>query len=215
MATEQRYTLKDLVSPEVAALVVVDVQNDFCHEDGWSAQRGHNMSAAQQAVDRTVSLIDEARRFQVPVLFVRTTHDKWNNSDVWVGRGGRPVVENPSTECVTGTWGTEFYKVQPDSDEYVCTKHRYSAFTGTDLEMTLRTLRRQSVLITGVTTNACVEFTAREAFMREFHVVLVQDCTAAPTDEEHQATVFNVRRYFGQVADSPDVVARWSGETDS
>ena len=52
------------------------------------------------------------------------------------------------------------------------------------------------------------------AFMREFHVVLVEDCAAAPTDEEHQATVFNVRRYFGQVAGSPEVVALWSGETD-
>ncbi len=213
MATQTSYSLKDVVSNEHAALVVVDVQNDFCHQEGSLGSLVTDRTNLEQAVDHLVHLIEEARRFHVPVVFIQTTHDRFNDSSVWLrARSDRPGGTQAPAVCATGTWGAEFYKVKPRPDERIVNKHRFSAFIGTDLEMTLRTLKRESVLVTGVTTNVCVESTAREAFMREFHVVLVEDCASAWTVEEHQATVHNIGKYFGQVADSQKVVALWSGE---
>ena len=79
--------------------------------------------------------------------------------------------------CATGTWGAEYYRVQPTNDDCEVVKHRYSAFVGTTLEVILRSLARQTVVVTGVTTNVCVESTVRDAYMRDYRPLLVEDCT--------------------------------------
>ena len=212
MTTQAQDGLKDVVSPERAALIVVDDQNDFCHEEGKTGATGADMTAIQLAAERTDALIADAHRFGVPVVFIRTTHDRWNNSPVWSKRPSGRGQDEDANDCVTGTWGAEFYKVSPGPNDAVVTKHRYSAFIGTDLEMTLRTLRRDSMLVTGTVTNVCVESTCREAFMREFNVVLVDDCSGATDRAAHDATLHNISHYFGWVADSQQIVGLWSGE---
>jgi ureidoacrylate peracid hydrolase len=88
-------------------------------------------------------------------------------------------------------------------------KHRYSAFVGTDLEIMLHSRERRSVLATGVSTNVCVESTARDAAMRDYHVVMVDDCCGAMTKPEHEAALHNARNYFGRVLDSTTIIANW------
>ncbi len=88
-------------------------------------------------------------------------------------------------------------------------KHRYSGFLCTDLEMILRARERRSVLVTGVATNVCVESTARDAYMRDYHLVLVDDCCGAVTKAEHEATLHTIRTYFGRVLDSQAAAAHW------
>ena len=84
------------------------------------------------------------------------------------------------------------------------------AFVGTSLPVVLRTLGRPVLAIAGVTTNVCVESTARDAFMRDWQVVLLEDCAAALTKAEHDAAVYNVRTYFGRVADAAAVERAWA-----
>jgi ureidoacrylate peracid hydrolase len=91
----------------------------------------------------------------------------------------------------------------------VVIKHRYSGFVGTDLDTVLRARQRRSVLVTGVSTNVCVESTVRDACMRDYHAVLVEDCCGALTEAEHQAALHNVRGYFGRVLDSTTIIAHW------
>jgi ureidoacrylate peracid hydrolase len=92
----------------------------------------------------------------------------------------------------------------------VVVKHRYSGFVGTELEVILNAIERRSVLVTGVSTNVCVESTIRDACMRDYHAVLVEDCCAAMSKPEHDASLNNVGRYFGRVLDSQTIASHWS-----
>ena len=195
--------LRTLLAPERSVLVVIDVQNDFCHDDGVFGQAGIELSAIQAAAENLLGFIEATRRIEVPIIFVKTHHDRWTNTPAWLTRHvrrGRGVEI-----CATGSWGAEFYRISPTPADRVIVKHRYSAFMGTSLEVVLRSLGRPTLLVTGATTNVCVETTARDAFMRDYHVVLVEDCTGAPTKEEHEGTLHNMRTYFGHVTDSTGV----------
>lgn len=196
-------------APEQTAVIVVDVQNDFCHPEGVSAAKGSDVSAAAEMVPRLRSLVDEARHAGALVVFIQTTHDEIVDSEVWNTRMGD--VDTPAyvPNCRTGTWGADFYGVTPEHGDPVVIKHRYSAFIGTDLEMVLRTARIESLLLTGVATNVCVESTLREGLFREFNVALVEDCCAAFEPDLHAGTVQNVARYFGAVLSSAEVAATW------
>lgn len=207
MVAQMTPELTSLLAPDQTVFLIVDVQNDFCHDDGVFGQAGLQMGQIQAAVDNLLPFIEAARRAQVPVIFIKTHHNAWNNSPAWLTRHARRdrVVEI----CATGSWGAEFYKVQPAPEDCVIVKHRYSAFMGTSLEVVLRSLGRPTLLLAGTTTNICVESTARDAFMRDYHVVLMEDCVAATTKEEHEATLHNMRNYFGHVTDSTTVAALW------
>ncbi len=194
-----------ILSPEWAALLVVDVQNDFCHEQGAFGRLGHDLGLIQASVRALAGFIEEARRAGVPVIFIKTHHGDWTSSQAWLTRGPRRGGEL----CVPGTWGAEFYGVAPAPDEPVVVKHRYSGFLGTDLEVILRARERRSVLATGVATNVCVESTARDAYMRDYHLVMVEDCCGAVTKAEHEATLHTMRGYFGRVLDSHAIAAHW------
>ena len=194
-----------VLSPEWAAVLVVDVQNDFCHERGAMSRLGSDMGAVQSSVRALAGFLDEARRVGVPVIFIATHHGEWTNSQVWLTRGPRSGGEI----CAAGSWGAEFYQIAPVAGEPVVVKHRYSGFVGTDLEVILRAKERRSVLITGVSTNVCVESTGRDAYMRDYHLVVVDDCCGAFANAEHEATLHNVRRYFGRVLNSREIASHW------
>lgn len=199
-------SLEERVSPGRATLVVIDVQNDFCHEAGAYARAGADVAGIQLAVARLEYLVEQARHVDVPVIFVRTEHGPFTDSEAWLHR--RPQGE-PSRNCLAGSWGAEFYRLRPQPGEVVITKHRYSAFVGTPLEQVLRSLRRDSLLFGGVATNVCVESSARDALMRDYHVTLVADCCAAKDAQRHQAAVRNIQENFGWVATSDQVVRAW------
>ena len=199
----------ELVAPDRCVLLVVDVQNDYCHDEGVFGRAGRDLRPIQAAVDRVLDVVAAARRAEVPIVWVRTEHDRWTDSAAWLGRD----VRSAGAICPAGTWGAELYRVAPAPGERVITKHRYSAFVGTSLPVVLRALARPVLAIAGVTTNVCVESTARDAFMHDWQVVLLEDCSAALTKAEHDAAVHNVRTYFGRVADAAAVERAWAEAT--
>jgi nicotinamidase-related amidase len=197
--------------PEVAALLVVDVQNDFCHPDGVMAQEHRDVHAAVAMVPRLERLVDEARMSSVPVVWIRTTHDDLTNSAVWLARRSTTLRTSspPRSTCWTGGWGADFYELAPHPLEPVVTKHRYSGFAGTSLDWVLRSLERRSLLVAGVATDTCVESTVRDGLFHDYHVNLVADCCAAYSEPAHEATIDAVRRNFGLVVTSSDLVGQW------
>jgi ureidoacrylate peracid hydrolase len=112
-----------------------------------------------------------------------------------------------------GTWGAnwweEFPEFHPVGNEYVATKHRYSAFVSTDLDMVLRCTGVKTILLAGVTTDTCVESTARDAFALGYGVIILSDCTSAKDVESHEAGLKSVGRVFGVVASSLEVLSAW------
>lgn len=199
--------------PDVCTIVVVDVQNDFCHPDGKLARSGADVSGTEQMLPSLQQLIAGARSRGVPVVWIQTWRDDTTNSVVWTGRHSLylnpPPSDVPPANCIKGSWGAGFYRVSPEDGEPVVHKIRYNAFSGTDLEAVLRTIGRPSLLFTGVATNVCVESTLREALFREFHVSLIEDACAATAPGAHAAAIANVERHFGLVRTTAQVLASW------
>jgi ureidoacrylate peracid hydrolase len=198
---------------EAAAVIIVDVQNDFCDPDGACAAMGNDVTAAMDMVERLDVFLNEARAAGVPLIWIQTENDHSTDSPVWLARRSNPVLQEASSRvCRAGSWGAQFYEVAPQPGETIVRKSRYSAFADTNLDLVLRATGRQSVLLTGVSTNVCVESTLREALFHDYHVTLVEDCCASYEQELHDSTVRNVAKYFGYVHTSSDVVAQWAGQ---
>jgi ureidoacrylate peracid hydrolase len=209
-------TLTDKVRPRHSALVVIDVQNDFCAENGFVARGGRDVSQVPGMVSRLRKLITHARRAGVLLVFVRCSYSAEGNrylSDVWLEQAARRQGGGYTLApvCQDGTWGVQFYGgVSPNSDDIVIVKHRYSAFQGTELDLMLRSRGVRTVVLTGVSTHVCVETTAREAFVRDYYTVVVGDCCAAYTQAEHETSLTLIDRFFGEVTRMEDLCLLWT-----
>lgn len=184
---------------------MVDLQNDYCHWQGAEVLNGGDVTRRTAIVPAVQRLIDAAHRASTPVIFIRTVNDPTTTSPAWALRRQGEGWQHPY--CLTGSWGAEYFGVLPEQDDVEVTKHRFSAFVGTDLELRLRAIGRETLIITGVDTNVCVESTMRDGYMRDFACVLVTDATAAGTPEEHAAACATLGRYFGWTAKTRAVIA--------
>jgi ureidoacrylate peracid hydrolase len=200
-------TLKERADPKYGALVVVDVQNDFVSPQGSAGKRGEDVSAAMAMVPNLLRLIDEARRVGATIVYIRTTHSEWTDTPSWIYRTSQ---KGGLSTCREGTWGAELFEgILPLPTERVVIKHRYSAFINTDLNTVLKARNIQSVLVCGVATNVCVETTARDAYMYDYYVTMIDDCSAAYETKLHLGTLENMRRHFGLVASSEEIIDTW------
>lgn len=205
--------LADRLDPSRAALVVIDVQNDFCHPDGRAARGGRDVSAVDLAVTRLSATIAAAREAGVPVVFVRTEHGADLDSLAWRRRFDARLTEpNPvdNVNCATGSWGAEFYGVEPVDGDAVVTKHRYSAFSSPEFRAVVRDLDRPSLLMTGVATEVCVESTMRAAVDSDLLATLVSDCAATYSPEIQSAAVARLAGNVGPAVDSAELMRRWA-----
>lgn len=201
-----------LLSARRCALVIVDVQNDYCHPDGALACSGGDMSDVEPAVAAIEATLAAARAAEVPCLHVRTEHSTWTDTPEWLARGDagnlldvrhHPIVRQ-------GSWGAQPYRVAAADDERVVVKHRYSGFAHTSLELSLRARDREVVLLAGVTSDLCVRATGLDALARGFQPVLVADATAATSPARHRSAVDEFRSYLGPVVTVADVRAAWT-----
>ena len=199
-------SLAERVDSKHGMLIVVDMQNDFCHRDGAACKRGRDMGFVQDMIPRLVHLVSQARKHGFPVCFVRTSGNQWTNSPVWT------EFKNPDLlACADGSWGAEFHAgLEPGSNEMVVTKHRYSAFIGTDLDMLLRARGVKSLLVTGVGTGMCVFHTLTVGFMLDYYITLVEDCAATTYGPAaHNEALALVRKHYGRVASSAEIIKIW------
>src|SRR5262249_3940750 len=139
--------LEQKVDPAHAALVVVDVQNDFLAEGGFMHQAGNALGHLQASVPPLQPLLEHARAAGVLVVFIQAIYDEQYLSDAMRESNRRNNLDVP--RCITGSWGAEFYGVQPQPGEPVVIKHRYSAFANTELHDLLRARGIRSLLLAG------------------------------------------------------------------
>jgi ureidoacrylate peracid hydrolase len=197
------------VDPATTRLVIVDVQNDFLADGGWFDRSGQDLSLMRRAVEDLVGFIPVARAAGVGPIFIQAIYD-----EKWLSR---PMLERhelvgfDTRHCQSGTWGAEFYEVAPEPGDDVIVKHRYSAFVGTELDPLLRAQGVENLIMTGVTSNVCVESTARHAYMLDYHILVVSDLSASYAQAPHEATLDNIRRAFGRVVTSEEIVSAWRG----
>lgn len=171
------------------ALLVVDMQNGFCHPQGSFTRIDMGLEGADQAVHHAAIAVAQARRAAVPVVFTRHLYRPGRADE------GRALKRNsPALAGVdgleTGTWDAEIVdELGCGPNDLVVDKVRFDAFQWTSLEPLLRGLGADELVICGVVTNICVETTARSAFMRDFAVTLLADCCAAKTRRLHELSI--------------------------
>jgi ureidoacrylate peracid hydrolase len=205
-------TLAEKIAPLHTALLVIDMQNDFCDDEGASAKNGEDVRLIRVIVPTLRDLTVAARRAGVLVVFVRASHDEVTNSDAWLERRrGRAALS-----CTEGTWGADWYAdLRPHAGDAVVTKHRYSAFINTPLDLILRSRGIRTIVPTGTATNVCVESTARDGHMLDYYVVLPEDAAVTTHRPAHDSTLYNIRTYFGDVVTSADLCEAWNHSAES
>lgn len=146
-------TLKDLVRPEYTAIAVIDMQNDFCHKDGFfgkadsDSQGSRDLSLIEQMVPNLIHLLDVARSIGVKVYFVRSFQDKHYLPPMMRLRRLRAGHGRPL--CAEGEWGSEQLDgFEPEPGDTVITKHVCSAFIGTNLEYILEKAGTKTLIVT-------------------------------------------------------------------
>jgi nicotinamidase-related amidase len=192
---------------ERTALLVVDAQNDFCHEDGYFAGKGFDVSPCALAAERLGPVVAAARDAGWHVVWTMST-----NADPpayrlpplrFRGGDGRPA-----DQFVPGSWGWRLVDgLAPRDEELVVCKPRYDAFLRTTLEDDLRARGVDTLAVGGVITNCCVDTTARSAFMRGFDVLVLEDCVGAFGQERdlHDAALRNLSLLFAVIGSSATV----------
>ena len=199
--------LEQKTDPAHTALLVVDVQNDFVADAGYFAQVGADVKTIQRSIPRLLTLIDRAREAGVLVVFVQAIYDPEFVSGPMRERNIRAKREMP--RCLTGSWGAEFYAVRPRPGEPVIVKHRYSAMINTELDSLLKRRGIRSLLLTGVSTDTCVESTARDAYFMDYYVTLVADCCGGATERDHLVALERFERDYGAVVTAAEVITAW------
>lgn len=197
-ARRGRLHLYDSLATKRTALLVIDMQNAFV-----AAGAPIEVPAARAIVPAINRLAAELRRRGVPVIWL--LHQNAADGGDWHGFFDvfvRPENRGKAAQALSA--GNPLQRIwsglEVQEDDLQLTKNRYSAFIGNgSLKKTLQERGIDTLLIAGTKTNVCCECTARDAMMLDYKVVLLSDCTAALSDDEHRATLENVIQQFGDV----------------
>lgn len=194
------------------ALVIIDMQKDFCLSGYGAARAGRDLTAAQDAEVALVRLLGVARTAGVTVAHVGfwTLPEHGSDSGPWLAQRRRSTASADNL-CIAGSEGAEFVdSLAPRPGELVIRKHRYSAFSGTELDMLLRARGIRSLVIGGVSTNACVESTLRAGFELDYYICVSPDAVGSWSKPLHEATLANVDHRFGVTLPAAEVAAIWA-----
>ena len=209
-------TLDVSIDPAASGLVVIDLQNGFCHPDGTRGKAfGADAVAQPRAiVPATLQLVRLARELGVPVWFTRQVH--LGDDDVTRGRRFLPshLARRGALAdlCKVGTWDAELLDevaAEVASPDEVIVKHRASAFFETCFAGELRMRGVQALVVTGTTTSFCVDSTIRDAYARDFDVIVPVECVADTDDAAHDAVLRNVDRFHGATTDRAGLARAW------
>lgn len=184
-----------------AAVIVVDMVNDFCKPGGKMPLPGNETLIPPQ-----LAVIHAARAAGAPVMWVHDSHRKNMRLD-------REFLKR-TPHCEEGSWGVEIIdELGARDDEIHINKHRYSSFFQTDLDLTLKDMQITQVIVFGVVTNICVRSTVHDAFFNGYEVFVPEDCCAATGPREQESTLYDIATHFGVVTNSSSVVAALANGT--
>lgn len=163
------------------ALLVIDMLNDFVKEGAPL-----EVPAARRILPYLKIRIEEARKRKISVIYVCDAHrDKDEEFKKW------------ASHAICGTEGAQVVEeLKPEKDDFTINKRRYSAFLGTSLDLLLRELKVEKIYLVGILTNICVFFTAAEAAMRDYEVVVYADSVAALAEETHRFCLSQLKDVF-------------------
>jgi nicotinamidase-related amidase len=192
-------TFEETVNPAHTALLVTDVQNDFCKDE-----------SRQAMIPQIARVLEAARRCGVLVVYIQNTvlPDSLSDAPSDVMRRRKLGINTDVT--IEGTWGHQIVDpLKPGPKEPVVRKHRLSAFIGTTLDIMLRSKAIQTVVVTGTATHGCVINTAYGAIAHNYYVVVVEDGVASWRKDLHESALFLMRNTINYVTDAGKLIDVW------
>jgi ureidoacrylate peracid hydrolase len=211
------------------AVLVIDMQNDFALEGGLFDRAGIDTSGIRAIVPAAARALSSARAAALPIVYIQVALLP-DLSDLYqpgsplrerflasgVGEPARAPGGRMGRFLIRDTWNTEIIdELKPEPGDIVVVKHGFSAFHETELDAVLKGLGVRYLIVTGCTTSVCVETAIREAHVRDYACVLLEDCTAEPIGagapgsrggSNYAATLLLVESEFGWVSNSKAVV---------
>ncbi len=167
------------------ALIVVDMQNGFCHPQGSVPVAGMALADVDRAVANNALVVADARRNGVPVIFTRHVY-RPGRSDEGSNLGRMQPALADLGGLAEGSWdGDVIDELSAGPEDLYVDKARFDAFQWTSLDLILQGMGVRELVVTGVVTNICVESTVRSGFMRDYPITVLGDCCAAMTTRLH------------------------------
>lgn len=210
-------TLEELVDPAHTALVIVDMQHDFCSAGFSFEGQGIDISMYPTMVPRLARLAEGARLAGVQVIYIMMT--RLPNSRIESPAQLRFTMRlhvaargplKPLQYTIEGSEGQQIIpELMPQAGDLVVRKYRSSAFWGTNLDMLLRSNAIKTIVVTGATTEGCVESTARDGLFSDYYVVIPEDCVASDDPAQHDASLLLMHHRF-DVVPSDEILERWA-----
>lgn len=185
------------ISCDNTALIIIDMQRDFCEQGGYADSIGLDITLLRQPIDNIKKLLIWARDRKVCVIHTREGH-RPELLDVFKRKLLRTKMANAEIGrqgplgklMVRGEYGHDFIdELKPDIGEAIIDKPGYSAFAHTDLELILRNKNIKNIMITGVTTEVCVSSTVRHATDLGFYCITIADACASANQDLHEAAL--------------------------
>ncbi|MBH8550904.1 cysteine hydrolase [Nostocaceae cyanobacterium CENA357] len=216
LSTETKTLCLDLAK---AAILVIDMQNDFCHPDGWLAHIGVDVTPARQPIEPLNNLLPELREAGVAVIWVNwgnrpdllnisaASRHVYNPTGDGVGLGD-PLPANGARVLMAGSWAAAVVdELEQLPEDIRVDKYRMSGFWDTPLDSILRNLGRTTLFFAGVNADQCVMTTLCDAHFLGYDCILVKDCSATTSpDYCWLATLYNIKQCFGFVTDSQAIL---------
>lgn len=206
------------------AVIVVDMQNDFCTKGGMFDQLGIDVSATGSVIEPIARVLACARESGISVIYLKMgfrpdlsdfggpdSPNRIKHRHV-VGKTVAAPDGRQSRILIRDTWNTDIVdELRPRASDMVIYKTRYSGFYETELDAILRDRGAKSLIITGVSTSVCVESTLRDAMYRDYRCLLLSDCASEPVGKElsrsnHDASLLVIQELFGWVSISTELV---------
>jgi nicotinamidase-related amidase len=203
-----------------SALIIIDMQNDFCHPDGWLSQIGVDVTPARSPIVPIQQLLPILRQIGLSIVWVNwgnrpdllnispATRYVYNSDGKSVGLGD-PLPKNQAPVLEKDSWAAAIVdELQPTEGDIKIDKYRMSGFWDTPLDSILRNLSKTTLFFAGVNADQCVMTTLQDANFLGYDCILLQDCTATTSPEFcWQATLYNVQQCFGFVAHSNQLLS--------
>jgi ureidoacrylate peracid hydrolase len=186
------------------ALVIIDVQNDYCHPDGVFAQKAKfSIKSIPTIYPNLRKLESVCRDRDIPIIWVKMIWD--HDDEVGILANKSAFLKHEGLR--RGTWGAEIVSemdVQPN--DIIVEKKRFSAFYETNLSRILEDLGVKKIIVGGVRTDFCVESTVRDAFFRDYEVIIASDCTASYFSHFQEGSLRVLGTVFSKVMETEDII---------